>query len=82
MDPGHPREGTQLGEETELPRINPDIPRPQRSKRAEALLNLAGYFERFFDQNGIAFLGDVELVTEKMAIDTYKIVKRAEGFDV
>lgn len=59
----------------------PERHTPQVSKRGEALLNLASYFSRFFEQNGIAFLEE-ELVTEKLAVDTYKIVKKAEGFEV
>lgn len=70
--------------EQEMERTHPDIVKPQRSKRAEALLNLTLYFESYL--KGLSISPDLEEVVQKhaehLAIDAYKIVKRAEGFDV
>lgn len=55
---------------------------PQVSKRAEALINLTNYFENFLKQVATQGSADyIESVATQMAIDTFKIVKKAEGFE-
>lgn len=55
---------------------------PQQSKRSKALIDLANYFENFLKR--VASQGSedhIESVATQMAIDAYKIVKKAEGFE-
>lgn len=58
---------------------------PQVSKRDEALKGLTNYFSGFIvGCTGQGHVDDLGIVKQanRCAIDVYRIVKRAEGFDV
>lgn len=61
---------------------NPESHTPQVSKRALALLALSTYFERVLTQHSQpAHPEAIAKLAEQMAVQSWKIVKKAEGFE-